>query len=375
MANDRNQQGLRYAEIVDYEQMDPFKIRAQEAAATTAENLNQFGFSEFSASRGESVFGWEEPDRIKVGVMEGLGTKNLVADEVDEAAKDGTSHYDQIAQDSIAMIVNDLAVCGGKPQLFWMHLATGSSGWFADEVRIEAFTRGTAEACDAVGMTWAGGETPTLPGMVMPEAAEISGFVLGEVSPKDRYIAGNNIQEGDAVILVESNGIHANGLSAARKLSERLPDGYQTELSDGTSFGETLLRPTHLYSGLVSALLDADIKPSRIENITGHGWRKLMRAREEFTYRMHDVPEPMPIFDFLQEHLGVDDEEMFGNYNMGAGYALYVRPEDIDRTLAVSAEVGFEDTFHAGNVEKGPKQVIIEPIDLIFPGSTLAVRG
>lgn len=368
-------ESLRYAQFVDYGQLDPFKVQAQAAAASTASYLEEFGFREFSASRGESAFAWEEAERIRAGVTEGLGTKNLVADAVDEENDDGTSSYDLIAQDSVAMIVNDLAVCGARPQLFWMHLATGSSEWFADEARVEAFTSGTAQTCAEVGMTWAGGETPTLPGVIEPHAAEISGFVLGEVSPKERYIAGDKVQVGDAIILVESNGIHANGLSAARKLSERLPDGYKTVLSDETTFGETLLRPTHLYVGLVNALLDADIAISRIENITGHGWRKLMRGREEFTYRMHAIPSPMPIFDFLQDNLGVDDEEMFGNYNMGAGYALYVRPQDTQRAQDVTAEVGFENSIHGGNVEKGPKQVIIEPKGLVFPGDALAVRG
>ncbi|HUD10165.1 MAG TPA: AIR synthase-related protein [Candidatus Saccharimonadales bacterium] len=197
--------------------------------------------------------------------------------------------------------------------------------------------------------------------------------MLGSISPKENYVAGNTLEDGDAVVLIESSGIHANGLSSARKLSESLPDGYQTELPDGTIFGETLLKPTNLYVGLVQGLLDRGVPLKRLENITGHGWRKLMRAREEFTYRMHELPPAMPLFDFLKAQLEVDDEEMFGNYNMGAGFAVYTPKESVPEVIAEAAQQGYA-AWHAGNVEKGPKQVIIEPLNLVFAAASLGVR-
>jgi phosphoribosylformylglycinamidine cyclo-ligase len=307
-------------------------------------------------------------------VLEGLGTKNLVADEVDAQNPDQPSAYYSIAQDNIAMIVNDLAGSGASLLTFWIHVAAGESAWFTDARRTQAFNMGCAAVCNQVGMTWAGGESPALPGIIVPGASEISGFVLGEVSPKERYVAGDKLEDGDAVILVESSGIHANGLSAARKLREGLPGGYQTLLQNGKTFGETLLTPTHLYANTVQALLDESVTIKRLENITGHGWRKIMRGKQPFTYRMHELPPELPIFPFLQEHLQVDDAEMFGNYNMGAGFAVYTPQKEVDRTLTVIADQGFT-ALHAGNVEEGPKQVIIEPKRLVLPGSSLAVRA
>ena len=64
---------------------------------------------------------------------------------------------------------------------------------------------------------------------------------------------------------------------------------------------------------------------------------------------------------------------MFGNYNMGAGFALYTPEDEIDSAITVAAEQGL-DAWYAGPVEKGSKQVVIEPLDLVFPGSTLGVR-
>ncbi|MDB5182630.1 MAG: Phosphoribosylformylglycinamidine cyclo-ligase [Candidatus Saccharibacteria bacterium] len=365
---------INYAELVSYEDMDPFKVSATQAAASTAGNLQQHGYTEVGASRGESAYVWDEGDKYRAGVIEGLGTKNLATDEVDADNPDMPSKYKAIAQDSIAMIVNDLIVCGAIPQLFWVHLAAGESKWFTDARKTDAFNMGCAAVCNEIGVTWAGGESPTLPDIIVPGASEISGFMMGEINPKSHYVPGNTLEDGDAVILVESSGIHANGLTSARKLADRLSDGYQTVLPDGTTFGDALLQPTNLYSNMVRGLLERGVSLKRMENITGHGWRKLMRARESFTYRMHELPPAMPLFDFLQAQLQVDKTEMFGNYNMGAGFALYTPQSEVSQAIDTAAEHGYT-AWHAGNVEAGPKQVIIEPLNVVFSAASLGVRS
>jgi phosphoribosylformylglycinamidine cyclo-ligase len=364
---------IKYKEIVDHEEIDHFKIDAQQQASSTAQNLTRFGYYELSESRGESSYAWAEGDKIRAGVMEGLGTKNLVADGVDQLFPDEPSHYRAIAQDSIAMIANDLIINGADPQLFWAHIAAGESSWFSDERRTKALNAGFAAVCNEIGVTWAGGESPVLPDIIEPGAAEISGFMLGEVTPKENYVPGNTLEDGDAIVLIGSSGIHSNGISATRRLSDSLPDGYATMLPDNLTFGENLLKPTSLYVNLVRSLLAKRVKLKRMENITGHGWRKLMRAREQFTYRMHDLPPAMPVFDFLQEHLAVDDVEMYQHYNMGAGFAFYTPQSEIKRTIKVAEDHGFQ-AWHAGNVEAGPKRLIIEPRKIVFAGASLAVR-
>lgn len=360
---------IRYEEIIGYEDIDPFKVSAQAAAASTGHNLGRYGYAELPESRGESVFVWDEGDKYRVGVIEGLGTKNLVADVVDQGQPN--SHYDAAAQDNIAMLVNDEVVSGARPQVLWIHLAAGSSEWFKNKERVEAFNLGCAAVCNELGITWAGGETPVLPGIIEPMAAEISGFVLGEIKPKSRYVSGDQLEDGDAIVLVGSSGIHANGVSAARRLSEIVP--YSTTLPDGKTFGESLLRPTNLYVNFVQALLDERTRLKRMENITGHGWRKLMRAKQPYTYRIHELPPSLPIFDFLKEHLQADHAEMFGNYNMGAGFAVYTPQEEVEQVVGIANANGL-GAWHGGNVERGPKQVILEPLKLIFKSETLKVR-
>jgi phosphoribosylformylglycinamidine cyclo-ligase len=358
---------------VNYDAMDPFKRMAQLAARETAGNINRLNggeFREFEPSRGESAYLIEAAKSYFAHVEEGLGTKNLVADAM--YALTGKSYYDQIAQCTVAMIVNDLVTLGALPLSVAMHLAVGTSDWFNDEKRTGDLVTGWKNACNLARCTWGGGETPTLKGVVVPEAVVLSGSAIGIVKPKERLIAGP-IQHGDAIVIIESSGIHANGLTLARKIADKLPEGYLTKLSDGRTYGETLLDPTHIFVGLVEDCLDAGVSIHYAVNITGHGWRKLMRATQPFTYVIDTLPKPLPIFDFLQEHGPVDDEEAYGNLNMGAGFALYVKAGDFEKIFCIARKLGLFAVM-AGYVENGDKKVVIKPKGLEYAGETLAVR-
>ncbi len=372
---------------VNYEAMDPFKKMCQLAARKTARNIADRGngeYSEFEPSRGESAYLIETPTSYLAHVEEGLGTKNLVADEMYKLT--GESFYENIAQDTVAMIVNDVLTVGAMPLSVAMHLAVGSSDWFKDEKRSKNLIEGWKRACDLSGAVWGGGETPTLKDVVLPEACVLAGSAMGVVQPKERLIDAANIRHGDVIIFATSSGIHANGLTLARRIAEKLPKGYLTELPDGRTYGETLLDPTHIYARFVEHCVNIGVRFHYLANITGHGWRKLMRAPGNFTYVIDKLPPPLPIFDFLQEHGPVDDREAYGNLNMGAGFAFMVSPRQVPLIMnsllygwahGVEPHLGIS-LVRAGHVERSKpgseKRVIIEPKGLEYLGETLQVR-
>ena len=357
---------------VNYEAMDPFKRLAQFNARETSANLERLGMSVVEASRGESAFVWDRGDHYAAFVIEGLGTKNLVADETKKIT--GKTYYDQIAQDTIAMIVNDLIVVGADPEVINMYVGSGTSDWFEDLKRAEDLLVGWKKACDLAGATWGGGESPTLKGIIAPNAGEILGAATGIIKPKTRLTLGDKLRSGDRILLIESSGIHANGLTLARLIADKLLLGYATELSDGSMYGEALLSPTHIYAKLVRDLFEQGIDIHYMVNITGHGWRKLMRAKEDFTYVIEDIPEPQPIFEFIQQQSGNDDSEMYGNFNMGAGFAVYLPQTDVEKAIEIARDNHSMNALNAGTVQEGPSQVIIQPKNLKYSRETLEVR-
>ncbi len=367
---------LRYEETgVVYELIDPLKVAAQRAAAATASQLFAHGFSEVEASRGESAYVVDVGPFYIASIVECLGTKVLVADEM--ARLTGRSFYAAIAQDTIAMAVNDLITVGATPLVVQAYWAAGSSEWFGNAERAQALVDGWRAACERCGAAWGGGETPALGGIVEASRIDLAASCTGLVNPKSRLSTGHALQAGDAIVLLASSGIHANGLSLARSIATRLSEGYLTRLSDGRTFGEALLDPTELYPPVLAALHTDGIVPHYAANITGHGWRKLLRHPGAFRYRLHTVPPVPAVLSFLQQQAGHDAREAYGTFNMGAGFALFVAAHEAERVVDLARSVGIA-AWVAGDVTSASgadgKRVDIEPVGVSFGSDDLQLR-
>ena len=270
-----------------------------------------------------------------------------------------------------------MATLGVSPVVCDMYVAAGKSAWFSDEKRWQALVYGWKMSCDMAGCIYGPGESPTLRDIIFPNSFEISGSAVGMA--KYRILNPENIRSGDAIVLLTSNGIGANGATLARDIADKLPDGYLTKLDSGRSYGDALLEPTHIYSRFVEECLAAGIDIHYGVHITGHGWRKLMRAKQEFTYVINNVPEAPPVFKFMQKHGPVDDEEAYGNWNMGAGFALYCPYGEMEKVIHLGKKKvnGINRQFaamYAGSIKRGERKVIIKPKGITFGAETLGVR-
>lgn len=357
---------------VNYDVMDKLKRMAQTAASATDNNISDTHFSLNKSSRGESAVVIEEQNGTSLAfVQEGLGTKNLVADAMSLVTQ--KTYYEAIAQDTVAMIVNDLLTVGARPMGILAYWAAGSEEWFTNEKRMQDLVNGWKAACDVSGAIWAGGETPTLSGIINPETIDLGGSAFGIIQ-NGQVTLGENLQAGDAIILFESSGIHANGLSLARKIAESLPEKYAKKLPSGRMYGEALLDPTIIYAKLVQDLFKNNIKINYMANITGHGWRKLMRHTKEFTYRIKEIVPVPEVLSFIQQQAQMSNEEAYGNLNMGAGFAIFVSQADVQKALEIASSNNIK-AYNAGVVEQGQKQVVIEPINVTFSSDSLQVRA
>jgi phosphoribosylformylglycinamidine cyclo-ligase len=108
-------------------------------------------------------------------------------------------------------------------------------------------------------------------------------------------------------------------------------------------------------------------------NITGHGWRKLLRHPGRFTYRIDTVPPVPPVLAFIAREAGHDAAEAYGTLNMGAGFALFMPAAQAARAVEVAAACGVP-AWVVGRVEEGAKQLIVEPLGLRFDADALSLR-
>lgn len=365
-------QSITYEQVGDnYETKDPIKKLAQDAAAATGKNLSQHGFEEVKETRGESAFVWKQGDVYMASVVEGLGTKNLIADAISQIT--GKSYYDIIGHDTVATVINDLISVGAAPLVIHAYWAIEDNEWLYNKDRMTDLINGWKNACDISGATWGGGETATMKQIMAPGTSELAGSAVGIISSEKNLLTDKKLTSGDRIIFIKSNGVNANGISLTRAIAKKLPEGYATKLSDGTTYGEALLTKTNIYAKTIADLQKAHIDIHYISNITGHGLRKVMRARGNFSYIIEKINEPQEVFHFIQEHANLDEYAMYQTYNMGMDYAIFLPEGDVRKAQEIVTKNGFE-SLDAGYIEEGSRQVIIKPKNITFKGSTLDLR-
>ncbi len=355
----------RYASAgVSYELLDAAKKLAAAQALETTGLLRRRGGSGIDASRGEPAFVFELGDRALALVLECLGTKSVIARQYLDAG--GPDRFENIGYDAVAAIVNDLCCVGALPLVVNAYFATGSSGWQHDPSgRYSSLVTGWRRACEAAGAAWGGGETSSLRGIVFPDEIDIAGAAVGEVPPGRAPILGQDLAPGDEIVLISSAGLHANGASLARALAAELPDGYLTRLPGGRQYGDALLDPTVIYVPLAELLLERGVPVTYLSHITGHGLRKVMRAKRELTYRIHSLPPVPEVLAFMVERTGMSPHEAYGTFNMGAGFAVFCGAGGGRQVIDAASEAGLTAII-AGSVEAGARRVIIEPLAITY---------
>lgn len=380
MADDDLHSAYRQAGV-DYDVLDAGKRDALSEALATSHWLAGVGGEALDASRGEPAFVLRFGGNTLAFVLETLGTKSALAREYEKSlleigaiARIGEAgHFADVAYDTVAAVLNDLICVGALPLALNAYFATGSSEWYAQEARAQALLSGWRRACDDARCAWGGGESPALTGLVASKDIELAGSAIGFVPPPGEPLLGSNLAPGDEIVLVASNGLHANGASLARGVAARLPDGLLTQLPDGERFGEALLRPSALYVELIRRLLsDPELQLTYLSHITGHGLLKLMRPRRELTYRIRALPPVPAVLDFVAEQADLDPAAAYSTLNMGAGFAVYCRPGGGARIAPLAEELGLPAVL-AGVVEEGPRRVILEPVGVTFAGDRLAL--
>jgi phosphoribosylformylglycinamidine cyclo-ligase len=353
---------------VDYEELDAGKRLAMAKALSTSPLLATRGARALDASRGEPAFVFELDGRTLAFVVEGLGTKSIIARQVFE--EQGVNRFAEVAYDTVAAICNDLCCVGALPLVVNAYFATGASEWYRERERGAALIEGWRRACTDAGCAWGGGESPSLPGLVDERDIELAGAAVGAVPEGRSAILGEQLAVGDEIVLVSSSGLHANGASLARLIAGRLPGGYATELPSGATFGEALLTPAPMYVPLLAAVLERGLPLSYVSHVTGHGLLKLMRPTKPLTYRVERLPEVPEVLSFLVAEAGLDAHAAYSTFNMGSGYALYCAAGAGQAIVGIARELGL-GALLAGSVEEGPRQVILEPVGVRFAGDEL----
>ncbi|NHJ48342.1 MAG: phosphoribosylformylglycinamidine cyclo-ligase [Asgard group archaeon] len=296
------------------------------------------------------------PDKYLVVTVDGVGSKVLIAEMLEK--------HDTVGIDCIAMNVNDLICVGAEPLVFVDYYATEK----ADKKMASEVAKGLVAGAIQSKMAIIGGETATLPDIIKSQNGkgfDLSGTAIGIVEKK-KLVLGEQIIPGDTIYAIESNGMHSNGYSLARKV---LLEKYTVhDEVEGLNIGEELIRPTLIYvQEILEMINEAEIHG--LANITGGGILKLARllrnAKTEVGVVLDNLPKPQPIFNLIQKLGNISNYEMYKTFNMGIGFCIIAPESENEKIISICKKHG-KTAYKIGTIVDKRKielQLATEKID------------
>ncbi|WP_424183418.1 phosphoribosylformylglycinamidine cyclo-ligase [Actinokineospora sp. G85] len=298
------------------------KLKPWAAKATRPEVLG--GIGGFAGLFRLKLDRWREP--VLASSTDGVGTKIAVAQAMDV--------HDTVGVDLVAMVVDDLVVCGAEPLFLQDYIAVGK----VEPDKVAALVKGISEGCVQAGCALLGGETAEHPGLMADGAYDLSATGVGVVEA-DAVLSPERVRPGDVLIGMGSSGLHSNGYSLARHVLLEIGrlnlEGHVEEF--GRTLGEEMLEPTRIYAKDCLALV-AEAEVRTFAHITGGGLAaNLARVIPQGLHATIDrgTWTPQPVFSMIAQRGRVEREEMERTFNLGVGMVAVVAPEEADRALAV----------------------------------------
>ena len=284
---------------------------------------------------------------VLVASADGVGTKIKVAIE--------SGRHDTIGHDLVNHCVNDILVQGAVPLFFLDYVAFG----VLEPAVAESVVAGVAAGCRENECSLIGGETAEMPGVYTPPDYDLAGFVVGWTE-EDAILGPDRVREGDALVGLESSGLHTNGYSLARRIvADRMRLGPDDPFpGESSSVADVLLRVHRSYLRALRPLLGTI---HAMAHVTGGGLpgnvnRALPPTLDaEIDTSSWQVPN---LFRRLQDAGAVSRDEMFRTFNMGVGMVVVVAPDDVE-TIVRSAQSEGVRAWRLGRVVRGTGRVVL----------------
>ena len=283
---------------------------------------------------------------------DGVGTK------IDIAQKMGI--HDTIGIDLVAMVVDDLVVCGAEPLFMTDYIAVGK----VHPEKVAAIVTGIAKGCELAGCALVGGETAEHPGLLGEDDYDIAGAGTGVVDA-DKLLGPDRVIEGDVAIAIESSGLHSNGYSLARHIAFNIAgmkvDQHVPEF--GRTLGEEFLEPTRIYAKALLRLIKS-VEVHSISHITGGGIaanvarvlpKHLALELDRSTWK------PKAVFNWLINAGNLDNHDAEHTFNMGIGMVAFVPSSEASLALSALKALGL-NSWQCGEVRSRKSEEVGDAI-------------
>jgi phosphoribosylformylglycinamidine cyclo-ligase len=272
---------------------------------------------------------------------DGVGTKTEIARAM--------GIYDTIGEDLVAMVVDDLVVCGAEPLFMTDYIAVGK----VIPERIADIVAGIARGCEKANTALIGGETAEHPGLLKEDEFDIAGAATGVVDA-EKQLGAHRVKAGDVLIAMPASGFHANGYSLVRHILKEKKLDLNKQYNDlDKTLGQFLLTPTEIYTLDCLALINLLGENLRtFSHITGGGLADntarvipdALSAR--FDRSTWSLPQELV---FMANEGAVPQNDYERTWNCGVGMVAIVGPDSADLAIKALAARGMQ-AWAAGEI-------------------------
>ena len=264
--------------------------------------------------------------------------------------------YDTIGEDLVAMVVDDLVVCGAEPLFMTDYIAVGK----VIPEKIAEIISGIAKGCKKANTALIGGETAEHPGLMSDDEFDIAGAATGVVDAEN-LLGAERVKAGDLLLAMPSSGFHANGYSLIRHIVKAKNLQFDYFISEyQMTMGEVVMTPTEIYALDCLVLIKTLGEKIRgFSHITGGGVTEntarvipkgLTATYDRGTWRL-------PIaMEFFAKHGSVPQSDMERTWNCGIGMVAIIDPSVSDLAMRSLAARGMK-SWVAGEVKKSDENI------------------
>lgn len=310
------------------------------------------------------------PDRVLITHADGAGTKSSLAYLLYRETGDPRV-FRGIAQDSLAMNVNDMIAAGAVGPYVLSNTIGRNAKLIPGEV-IKEIIEGYVEQCEilaqeGINIIIGGGETADLGDLVRTLVVDTT---LTASLPRSAVIDISRLTPGTAIVGLasygraayersENSGIGTNGFSALRhelldsRYIEAYPETYAPEIKAATYQGRFaltdpfpgsntplatyLLSPTRIYAPVVKCILqEAPGAVHGIINNSGGGQTKCLNFGTNVHYKKLNPVRPSPIFDLIRQESDATLSELARIYNLGCLIEIYCDPKAVGHIISIA---------------------------------------
>ena len=278
-------------------------------------------------------------DFYAVQCCDGVGTKIELAEKND--------FFDELGADLLAMVADDAACVGAET----VSIVNTFDVEKIDAAKIEKMMTGLANICAAQKVAIVGGEIAELGKLV--HGATWNATALG-VLEKTKFISGEKIKPGDAIISLFEAGFRANGFSLVRKILRE----NHLEISD---LAKKCLRGSTVFSGGILEIVGRFQKPKKAEihgiaHITGGGIPGNLRRilPKNLGADFFDLFSPSAEMQKLKSLGEISTREFFEVWNAGNGMLVVAPPSDAEKIVEILKSQNISAKI-AGKITENPE--------------------